>query len=352
VLPGSIRPSGLAEVPRLLLAELERSRRGVVVLAVDGLSHGVAAAGWPSAEITSLTSTFPSTSATAWLTALTGCEPSEHGVPGMVYRVDDALVYAVTGAGVAGGPVPPDGVVLARPTVFERAGVPCLALGRELDHLPGPWARALLRGTAPAGRTVPPAVLAEQAADPRLLAGAVAGDVTAALAGLTGERFLLWVYVNLDDHVHANGYDDAAVDALAMLDRAATEWARDGWTVVAHSDHGQVPVRPDPELAAAWAEVDDPADCELPGGGAGRTRWLYPRPGRADAVRARLAEALGDAAVVVTPAEVGLDPRRAGAVVAIAASDRFPIPDPGLRFEHGGLDADEMIVPFAVWRPR
>ncbi len=348
----SRRPS-LAAVPGLLLAELGRAERGVVVLAVDGLSHRVAAATWPSARLTTLSSTFPSTSATAWLTALTGVGPLVHGVPGMVYRVGHRLVHAVTGAVLAGPPTPPPGIVRPAPTVFDRAsatGVRCLTLGRELDHLPGPWAPALLSGATP----VPPAtaVLAGQAADPGALVEAVVADVKAVLDAEPGRGpRLLWVYVNLDDHVHANGYDQPATTAMRQVDAAARRWAARGWTVVAHSDHGQLPVRPDPALARVWAELDDPGECELPSGGAGRVRWLHPRPGRENALRARAAAALGDAAVILTPRDVGLPASRVGAVVAVAASPRFPVPDPLVRFEHGGTDEDEMAVPFAVWRP-
>jgi hypothetical protein len=251
--------------------------------------------------------------------------------------------------------------VLPRPTVFERAtaaGARCLALGRELHHLPGPWAPALLRGSNRVPVATTPATLAAEAADPERLVDAVAADVAAVLGGATDARVLLWVYVNVDHYVHANGYDERVLAALRRLDGTASGWAGDGWTVVAHADHGQVPVRPDPALAAAWSGVDEPRECEVPGGGAGRVRWLYPRAGREEAVRERLADALGDAAVVVSlseldlPPQLGLPHERVGSVVAIAASDAFPIPDQGLRYEHGGLDVDEMVIPFAVWRSR
>lgn len=389
-LPGMV-PSerfSLAAVPAVLLAELERARRGVVVLAVDGVSHAAASSSWAGAEITFLTSTFPSTSATAWLTALTGRGPRVHGVPGMVYRVGGTLVYAVTGERVAGTRGPrPDGAVRPQPTVFERAtGARCLVLGRELDHLGGEWAAALVRGAAPVSGVwrqdtdshsrpvhravgLGPADLAGQAGDPELLAETIIGGVTAVLTGPataaratagtagTAGTVLLWVYVNFDEYIHDHGYDGAVLAALRRLDGAARGWAEGGWTVVAHSDHGQVPVRPDPALAAAWAEVDDPRECELPAGGAGRVRWLHPRPGREDAVRARLSAALGGSAVVFAaselplPPHLRLPPERAGAVVAVAASPAFPVPNPRLRFEHGGLDVDEMVVPLGVWRP-
>lgn len=336
----------LAVVPGLVLDELAQARRGVVVLGVDGLGYRPAVLAWRSAVIARLTSTVPSTSATAWLTALTGVGPSGHGVPGMVYRVGAGLVYAVTGEVLAGevGPQP-----LVRPVVnvFERVSGQCVAIGRELAHLPGPWAAALLRGTESAADPPPPAELARHARDPGTLVDAVAGEVTAALETAAS---LLWVYVNLDDYVHANGYDGAVLAALRRFDELARQWAAAGWTVLAHSDHGQVPVRPDPALVDAWNRIDDPNDCVLPGGGAGRIRWLHPRPGRADLLRRRLSEALGDSATITTPARLGLPPDRTGAVVAVARSERFPNPDPTLRFEHGGLHPDELSIPFAAWR--
>jgi hypothetical protein len=72
----------LAAVPGRVPAELERSRRGVVVLAADGVSYRPAARHWPG--VTMLTSVFPSVSANAWLTATTGAGADVHGVPGMV----------------------------------------------------------------------------------------------------------------------------------------------------------------------------------------------------------------------------------------------------------------------------
>jgi hypothetical protein len=342
----------LAAVPERLLTALGTARRGVLVLGVDGLSLACARQAWAPSRLERLASTFPSTSATAWLTALTGVGAERHGVPGMVYRVPGTgeLVYAVTGAALASGPADPGASVLAVeavPTVFEHSGVRCLALGRELDTLPGPWAAALLRGASrvPA---LPAEELAREAADPALLVSAVITNVDTAIRRLSAE--LIWVYVNLDDHVHRHGYDAAAVDAMRRLGEAAEQWSAAGWTVLAHADHGQVRCRPDPVLAAAWAAVDDPRDCLLPAGGAGRMRWLYPRPGRAEAVAARLADALGDAATVHRAADLGLPADgRVGEVVAVAASERFPLPDPTLAYEHGGTAEDEVAVPFATW---
>ncbi|MFI7046825.1 alkaline phosphatase family protein [Streptosporangium sandarakinum] len=370
-------------MPDRILAALDRAERGVVVLAVDGLSWRAARAAWPAADLARLTSTFPSTSATAWMTSITGLPVAGHLAIGAACRspADGSLVNVITGETLAravpdradGGP-PGGDLIVARTTVFERAaalpGTVAVAVGREIDTLTSPWSAALLRGAArfPAFRDaggVPAArrrELTAQALDPESLVAAVARDAEAAFAehAADGRRLLLWIYVNLDDHFHRHGYDPLAMRAVAGLERHALSWAARGWHVIAHSDHGQVPVIPDPALEAAWAEVDAPELCALPGGGAGRVRWLHPRPGRAGEAAERLAAALGEHALVLAAGELPglglleLTPavrERLGEVVAVAASPRFPLPVRGPRFEHGALTEDEMLVPLALWPP-
>ncbi|MFD4671341.1 alkaline phosphatase family protein [Lentzea sp. NPDC058450] len=322
----------LAEIPSRLDHALGKAQSGVIVLAVDGLSSDVAKQSWLSASVSTLSSTVPSTTATALLTALTGVPADVHRVPGTVYRNGSGLVHAVNGA-----PPIPD-----LPTVLERHGA--TALARELDHLEGTWAQALLRGTtrvpAPA-----PHKLSAQAEDPPLLVANVVADLDKALKDT---RFL-WTYVNISDHVHRNGYDESVHEAMLRLDAHASRWAAAGWTVIAHSDHGMIAVDPDPELVDAWDAIVR-EECVIPSGGAGRMRWLYPKPDRLEAVFDRVATTLGDAATVHHATDLGLPQPEAGPVVAVAASPRFPLPDPSVRFEHGGLSRDEIDVPFAVWQ--
>lgn len=325
-------PMSLAEIPSRLDGALKSADRGVIVLAVDGLSSDVAKQSWLSASISTLSSTVPSTSATAWLTALTGVPADVHRVPGTVYRNGSGLVHAINGT-----PAIPD-----LQTVLERHGATVLA--RELDLLEGTWAHALLRGCTriPAP---PRHKLTAQAEDPPLLVANVVADLDKALQDA---RFL-WTYVNIDDHVHRHGYDEPVHEAMLRLDAHASRWAAQGWTVVAHSDHGLVPVDPDPGLVEAWDAIVR-EECVIPSGGAGRTRWLYPKADRLEAVFDRVATTLGSTATVHHAADLGLPQPEAGPVVAVAASPAFPIPDPSAKYEHGGLSRDEIDVPFAVWQ--
>ncbi|GAB2835555.1 hypothetical protein [Lentzea nigeriaca] len=322
----------LAEIPSRLDDALTSADRGVIVLAVDGLSSDVAKQSWLSASLSTLSSTVPSTSATALLTALTGVPADVHRVPGTVYRNGSGLVHAINGAPA----------ISDLPTVLERHGATVLA--RELDLLEGTWAQALLRGCnrIPAP---PRHKLTAQAEDPPLLVANVVADLDRALPDA---RFL-WTYVNVDDHVRRNGYDEPVHEAMLRLDAHASRWAAQGWTVVAHSDHGQVPVDPDPELVLAWDEIVR-EECVIPSGGAGRMRWLYPKADRTEAVFDRVATTLGATATVHHAADLGLPQPEAGPVVAVAASPRFPIADPSAKFEHGGTSRDEIDVPFAIWQ--
>ncbi len=335
----------------------------MVVLALDGLAFHVAAEALAHAELAAMRSTFPSTSATAWLTSVTGIEAGEHGAVGTVCRVPgtDRLVNVITGTGAGDVEIGADPVVVASPTVFDAArvlGAEPIVLGHELAALRGPWVSALLHGATlrtadgDAVDNEPPV---------RTVSGIVertVREVDAVVAQPHADPLLLWVYVNLDDHIHRSGYDAPLRAAVRALDEAACRWADRGWTVLAHADHGQVPVSSDERLAARWQTLDNPRYCRAPSGGAGRVRWLHPLPGREQWLADELRSALGEDAFVFTPDE--LDERglmnvspivraRIGEVVAVAASPRFPLPDPSLVYEHGSITEDEMLVPFAAW---
>ncbi|MFJ6392233.1 alkaline phosphatase family protein [Streptomyces sp. NPDC091972] len=347
-------------MPEIVERCLSAAPRGLCVLALDGLSYGVAEAALAHARTRPLRSTFPSTSTTAWLTAVTGAAPSRHGALGMVYRAPgtDCVTHLVSGDTYAFGPCPPSGKPLLHggTTLFDRvveAGGDAFVIGAELERLTGEWAAALLHGA----QVVPsPATVLDS--DSVAVVERTVREVEAVLRRTSEVPFLVWAYVNLDDHIHMHGYDDRLHASLRLLDSAASRWADAGWSVLAHADHGQVPVAPRAGLLDAWARLDSPAHCRMPSGGAGRVRWMYPLPGHERKLAAELGDALGDHALVLTPDD--LDERglldatpavreRIGAVVALATSAAFPVPDPTVAWEHGSLSDDEMLVPLAAW---
>ncbi len=356
----------LRVLPEVVSRCVDGAERGVILLAMDGLSHEAAERSLSGARLWPLRSTFPSTSTTAWLTAVTGSGAAEHGAIGMVYRAPgaDHATHLITGARLSfhpPGPDEPSGqgeLIRPRPTLFDRCaerGTPAVAVGAELNRLTGPWVDALLHGA----RLVP-APDHPATTDPVTVVTRLVAQVDAVRADpSTAERPpLIWAYVNLDDHIHRCGYDARLHEAVRLLDTAAQRWAEAGWSVLAHADHGQTPVTPDPDLHEAWARLDSPEHCTVPGGGAGRVRWLHPYPGHERELAGLLADALTVHARVYTPTELhtaGLLPAtptvvaRIGAVVAVAATARFPVPDHRLGWEHGALTEAETCVPLAGW---
>jgi hypothetical protein len=339
----------------------------LIVLAIDGLSFAAAKTAWSSPDLLApLTSTFPSVSGTAWITAVTGLPVEEHLVPGVVYRRPErgALYHAYLDRDLAVEEPPParrpGQKARSWPTFFNdmgAAGIDAVALPGDMGPWPAPLKRAVLQGARGTGDEVDWQRLRFA---PREMAAAVVREVEAALAGRRpGKPLFLWAYVNLDDAIHQTGYDPAVIDALRRLETAARSWQTRGHTVAAHGDHGLVPSAPSEETAAAFAAANAPELCRLPSGGAGRVLWSYPRPGREEEVRVRLEEALAGCALVVPAArlaELGLFgwnaelAARLGEICAVATGPGFPAPPaPGRRFEHGSFTATEMLTALAVW---
>jgi hypothetical protein len=369
------RVQGLRLIPSLLLSCWDRptipfslgSTRTVIVLATDGVGWRAAQRCWSPDLLVALTSTFPSTSTAAWLTATTGLAPTIHGVPGPVYRYGPDLLFNCVNdraAGRVGDWAAVDTAIEVdiqpHRTVFDELsdrGVAVTALPGDLINVPGRWTDAVLRGATPIAPSGDWPALSQR---PIEAVRGVVQDVDAVVSGHpSASSRLVWAFVHLDPYIHRHGYDDIIDASLTLLDDAARGWSRSGHTVVAHADHGLTRTQPTSTVDIMTAD-DARILCRLPDGGAGRTRWWYPKPARHDDVRAAVSAALGDDALVVPAGrlvELGLVAAggvllgRIGEVVAIGLGDRFPLLDPADRYEHGSLTEDEMLAPLAVWAP-
>lgn len=290
--------------------------------------------------------TFPSTSTTAWLTALTGAGLEQHLVPGMVFRVDGSPATAV-----AAGPEHLLGPVESVFSRLRATGVSSSVIPGLIADYPGPWSRALWQGASSVPATRPVGT----PSDPRETASHAVADVDAVLA--TGADLVV-AYVDIDTAVHQEGYSDRVRQALAILDSAAVRWRRHDVLTMAVSDHGATEVRPDAAVAHRWAALVGSGLCDPVAGGAGRVRWLYSWPGQHDRLLEAARQALGEVAWVASKWEVarrGWWPAsdnllsRVGDVVAVATAAAFPVPQEDTHYEHGSTTPMEMLVPFALW---
>jgi hypothetical protein len=341
----------------------------VVVVGVDAISWKAASANWSPDRLVPLTTTFPSTSACAWVSALTGLGPADSGVAGAVYRVAsaDAAFNPFTdrahGWAGSGSERPPLPEARCGPwdTVFtdvSRLGVRPWAIPGDLQNFAGRWTDALLQGAELVASSAPWDRL--RYLPDRLVAAAIE-DLDRILAERRDRASLGWILLNLDDYVHHAGYDRHTQAALRQLDSAFRRWADAGHVVVSFADHGMVANTMTLEEHDRFDDIGSADRCRLPPGGAGRVRWLHPKPGRIGEVRTRIESDFGDRASVLPRdalAELGLLPRgvvldeAVGEVVCLATGDWFPVPDPRACFEHGSVTADEMMVPLAVWSAR
>lgn len=333
---------------RDLLAAPATAGRHVIVLGVDGIPCDLARRAWRGAQVREARSVFPTTSSTAWLSALTGARVDEHGVPGVMFAAPDAgdaLIDVYTYQGSLG--VAPDGDLFSD---AARAGYTPVAILGDLEDTHCTWRDWLVHRAQRVGGhrffSGPDAT-----SDPDALGQRLEAAVAHALAAHPGPC-LVWCFLDADRHIHRHGYDDALLGFLARLDAIAGAWARDGAVVLAHSDHGLVPTQHDPAIAGTIDRVAAAHGCAL--GGAGRTRWLYAAPDREDRVRSELARQL-PATVRIDPADAWFAPgslarRRVGSIVLIAEGEGFLAAE-GVRFEHGSVTARELSVPIAAWRP-
>lgn len=338
-------------------------RRSLVVVAVDGLGYGYAHATLTSATLSPLISEFPTTTVACLMTSVTGERADHHGFVGVQYLHADgrSLVNCHDGSRTGSGQAS------ARPTrtpelstIFDTlagAGVAAFALPAELGGLHPDARDRLLHGARiidPA-RTRPVRAGLPARADPVELVTAFGARIDAALAAAPGA--MVWAYLDLDSHIHAHGFDQRAAAAMTALDALASRWRDGGTSVLIFSDHGLSPSAPSADTNAAWQAAASERWCRLPPGGAGRVRWLYPHPRRADRLGDQLAGQFADAVVVTSDqiAELGfvtagsVGQRRLGEIILMATGPDFPVPDARTAYEHGSMTAQEVLIPMAIW---
>ena len=340
-------PYRLRDTRALLQKLAQESVRPMFVFALDGIPYQFAANCWSSASVYPALSETPTSSAPCWLSSVTGLSPIDHGALGAVQRfgIDDReaqFIFSYAG-----------GTFGAKSTVFDdmrSLGRRVICSDSDLCGLDGAWRDALTHG-------------AEYCATGPFFAGAgraSAREIVERIADCIeawvkdGPEIFVWTFIDIDLYIHHNGYDNYVKQMLILLDGVFARFASIA-DIVAYSDHGLVPTRHDPVVAAVLEDFCILNRLEL--AGAGRMRWLYNvDPSRREMLLADLGNKL--------PAGISLHAReeifpeflmndrfchRVGEIVMIATAENF-LTDPDYRFDHGGLSEIEMSIPFALWR--
>lgn len=259
--------------------------RSAIVFVVDGLgTHNLAARRGHARFLGSVGSrrdvawtVFPSTTASALTSLLTGTEPGTHGIVGYRARIPGTRTAPNQLHGWETDGLDPHTWQRSRPLFEVEAehGRPCFVVSRP-DYTGTGFTAATLRGA----QFVSAADVGERAA--------IAADLAARHPGA-----LVYLYApDLDSAGHRDGWEsDRWTDALERVDAAARDLAaaidpRTG--VIVTADHGMVDV-PAHKHVLLREGADLLEGVELIGGEP-RMLHVYATPGHADAVAARWRE--------------------------------------------------------------
>ena len=351
------------------LQQLLASRGRVVLIVVDGLGHGYLTQGYPGSSLChylrgSLTSVFPSTTATAITAFLTGLAPAQHGITGWHMYIPEL-----------------DTVAAVLPMRTRSTNRPLTALGldpaRFFDQ-PSLFDRLPVRSFV-----VSPERIVDSEFNRRHSGSAerrgygsleqLFASILSCLRAPGGRRYVYAYYADFDSVAHAHGVNSRRADQVmrrfdaafsAFLDQAAGLNA----TVIVTADHGFIDSPPDRLI-----ELDDHPDLQamlrLPLCGERRAAYCYVRPERARDFEDYVHGALADQArlfvseVLMAQGWFGPGPphprlkQRIGDYTLIM-KENWTIKD-WVQGEarhrqigvHGGLNIDEMTVPLVVVQP-
>jgi hypothetical protein len=267
-------------------------RRGLAVIAVDGLGYGNAHATLTSAELSPLTSEFPTTTVACLMTSVTRTPAFSHGFIGVQYLHPDGdrLVNCHDGS-TEGGGTGSTGTTTGRRTVtptfrtifdaLADAGVLAVALPNELAGLHAEVRDRLLHGARVVSASppntassLPTTASSPVTTDPVGMVAAFADQLTTAIDAMPGA--MIWTYLDLDSHVHRHGFDRRAAEAMIALDELASRLRDAGTSVLVFSDHGRLGASRQRALVPPAAGGCRPGPLALPAsepsGPAGRLR--------------------------------------------------------------------------------
>ncbi|MDQ1122192.1 alkaline phosphatase family protein [Microbacterium trichothecenolyticum] len=331
--------------------------RSAIVFVVDGLgAHNLAARRGHARFLASVggrrdvaRTVFPSTTAAALTSLLTGTDPGAHGIVGYRARVPGTNRVPNQLQGWDTDGLDPRTWQRRRPLLeqWADAGRPCFVVSRPSYAGTG-FTEATLRGAE---------LVSSDDVDERVR---IAADLAARHPGA-----MVYLYApELDTAGHRDGWEsDRWTDALETLDAAARRLAASidpGTGVLLTADHGMVDVPAHKHVLLR--EGDALLDGVALIGGEPRMLHLYAEDGRADAVAAAWKQREASRAWVLTRAEA-VEAGLFGAVddevvprigdVLVAARGRFAYYDDReadkrpqrMVGQHGSLTEEERIVP-------
>ncbi|MEK4513969.1 alkaline phosphatase family protein [Paenibacillus sp. FSL H8-0122] len=343
----------------------------LVVFAVDAISfHYFSNDVFPLVKnkndkfTTVLSSVFPTTTSSSWLTVVTGSWPSEHGVYGTSFYQEELKgnylwinnTLNINDMRTFLGKDDPFNLTLTpKQTIFQKLqkkNVVSYYLGNHGVSELNPIRHHLTLG---AEHIKPAWDYPNSKLQPRLLLDNLLKQVPA-LLNEKNKKKLIWIYVDFDDYIHEYGY--SCLTSSKVWDDIFSFW--DGYKsekrkFILMSDHGQV--KQDKTSFNALRESQIPSLFSSNTGGAGRVLYFYPQIGKEKKALGWVESMVKDTGIILRKDDLVkykllqpgfVAPQRIGDIIAIAGSSSFKSAGNMYEYEHGALTEHEMFVPFVM----
>jgi hypothetical protein len=380
--PGDLLPGALPPLPEELWQDWLPGLRRVVLILVDAMGYRLVQRMWQTGEgqplaslaergrLVPLTSVFPSTTCAALLSLHTGVGPATHGWLSYIMYLRELGILA-------------NSILLCPHKSHQRDSLVDMGLD-PATAIPRPSLETGLTARGVTTRAVLSAFLAYSAFTQMLYQGVSKmrthrqasdfwGHLRHELAKTRGRPALISGYWSgIDSLSHAYGPETDLSDGEFrtvnyLLEREFLSQLppedRKGTLLLITADHGQIYVPP-AGIVTADEDPDLASQLLVPVSGESRAAFLYPRPSRAAAIVEHLEKAYPDWFTVLESRQaldLGLlgspvydeSYARAGDLLVLPRGSHAlqqSLPRVSLLGRHGGLTAEEMLVPLIAAR--
>jgi Type I phosphodiesterase / nucleotide pyrophosphatase len=354
ILDASIQNSSITDFRMRIKAILEHEAsaahsRHVIILAIDGIPYNLAIQSWKHAKNDRMRSVFPSTSSTAWLSSLSGMNVDDHGIPGVIFKVEDNANELINIFQYR-GQIFNSKIENIFSDALQYSYTPLSILG-DLEDYDCSWRELLLQHSQKVeGHKFYTAK--NVTLNPKILCQRIQNAIIQSLELHSGKSpCLIWCFIDTDIHVHHHGYDESVMQFLELIEQVAIRLVQENAIVIAHSDHGLIPTHHDSGIEKVIEQLKKKHHFFM--GGAGRTRWIYPKLGTEKILIDELSLYLPASIQICSAGDffshASLSNKRVGEVMLIAQGDSF-LTSHGYKFDHGSFTDREMYVPLSEWR--
>ncbi|MGR6765253.1 alkaline phosphatase family protein [Paenibacillus sp. T2-29] len=355
-----------------IISELYNHYDEVIVFAFDAISYQYYmqevnhySLDFSGYKVSMLSSVFPSTSSTSWGSILTGTKPSEHGIYGTSFLLENYNKNYIWHRNVLshkgerkilGSKDKFKLVATDRPTLFELLsdkGVVSYSLGTNFQGEFKPLLNDLYKGSIRIRIKNDYLSFTEK---PNEMLDYFFCQNEELLKINECEKLLIWNYIDTDYFIHVNGYD--VLTNSINWKRVFDFWekhSKKNRAFLFISDHGQIQQK---NIKINIFDVsNENEDLAYDTAGAGRVIYAYPKVGKEEQVKLWLEKLMKDNGYVISKKDLVelnlLDENancieRMGDIIAIARNASFPSTGYSYLFEHGAFEQDEMYVPITI----